>query len=232
MKKSFSPAWMLSYWLIAIALSPFAQAASNWNDRPSWATRSYPAKEEGSEKRKATVQASRERVVDSNISPFSPGSHNVSIDVGQTFLMGDLGSKYSDSIGWQAHYNYGVSDMFAFDASLGHSSHSESKFTMTTLLTGVRMNLAWYDKVIPHLDFGLGFYRPSYTFSERSSMSPVVFGLHLGPGIDLELSKQFFFGASLTFHDMFGGNRNAPGGERVDVGGSFTRFNLRAGMTF
>ena len=36
---------------------------------------------------------------------------------------------------------------------------------MTTLLTGLRTNLAWYDKVVPYFVFGLGFYSPSFDVS-------------------------------------------------------------------
>jgi hypothetical protein len=175
----------------------------------------------------------------SNISPFAPGSNNLALDVGQVFLMGDLGNSYSDSIGTQLHYTYGASDLFGFDASLGYSDHSDGKFSMTTLLAGLRTNLAWYDKVVPYLVFGLGFYRPSYQVAVKSggdngfaSMSPILFGVHLGPGVDLELTRQIFFGASLIFHDAFGGNRVNPAGALAPVGGTFTSFYLHAGAAF
>ena len=106
---------------------------------------------------------------------------------------------------------------------------------MTTMLTGLRTNLSWYDKVIPYVVFGLGFYKPSYSFMNAGlsrSLSPVLFGVHLGPGVDLELTKQLFFGAGLTFHDVFGAKRLTPGGTPLDVGGTFTSFFLHAGVTF
>jgi hypothetical protein len=59
----------------------------------------------------------------------------------------------------------------------------------------------------------------------------VLFGVHLGPGVDLELTKQLFFGAALTFHDMFGTTRMTQAGEK-EVGGTYTSFFLRAGVTF
>jgi hypothetical protein len=173
-------------------------------------------------------------------SPFAPGSNNLSLDVGQVFLMGDLATQYNDDIGAQLHYTYGVSNLFGFDASLGYSRHSEGQFSMTTLLTGLRTNLAWYDKVVPYLVFGLGFYRPSYQMllsdgsggGTNSSVAPILFGVHLGPGIDLALSEQIFFGASLTFHDVFGSNRSIGNNRTLDVGGTYTTFLLRAGVTF
>ncbi len=164
--------------------------------------------------------------------PFAPGSHNLALDLGQVFLMGDLASAYEDNIGFRGHYTYGVSDMFGFDTSLGYSGHSDGKFSMTTLLTGLRANLSWYDKVVPHLIFGLGFYMPNYQVSKTSSVSPVLFGLHLGPGVDLQLSDEFFFGSGLTIHNIFGTTKFLPDGSTKPVGGSFITFLLHAGVTF
>jgi hypothetical protein len=203
-----------------------AATDSDWNSRPAWA-----ATDNSNTRRQANYDLGNSR----GISPFAPGSHNIALDLGQVFLMADLGGRYSDNIGLKAHYTYGVSDLFAFDASMGYSSHSDGKFSMFTMLTGLRTNLSWYDKVIPYLVFGLGFYKPSFDLGEGtniSSLSPILFGVHLGPGVDLELTKQFFFGASLTFHDVFGGKRVASNNQAVDVGGTFTTFFLRVGTTF
>lgn len=145
--------------------------------------------------------------------------------------MGDLSTEYADSIGSQLHYTYGVSEMFGFDASIGYSDHSDGAFSMTTLLTGLRTNLAWYDKVIPYAVFGLGFYKPSIRLSATQSVSPIVFGVHLGPGVDLELTRQLFFGAALTFHDIFGTTKVTPQGTK-EIGGTYTSFFLHAGFSF
>jgi hypothetical protein len=206
---------------------------SGWNDQPAWAVPS-----ESTAPRKASKKDSRY----SDISPFTPGSNNFALDIGQVFLMGDLGNKYNDSIGAQLHYTYGVSDLFGFDVSAGYSGHSDGQFSMTTLLAGLRTNLSWYDKVIPYLVFGLGFYRPSYEEKNPPSgpgqapttttLAPVLFGVHVGPGVDLELTKQMFFGASLTFHDVFGSSRNSLTGLSRDVGGTYASFLLHVGYTF
>ena len=87
--------------------------------------------------------------------------------------MGDLSAKYSDNIGTQIHYTFGVSDLFGFDSSLGYSEHGDGKYSMTTLLTGLRTNLAWYDKVVPYFVFGLGFYRPSIQTTTTSAPTPL-----------------------------------------------------------
>lgn len=211
--------------LLTIGVQSAASTGGSWLQQPSWAA-------SGNAERRPLSQDSRY-----NIAPFTPGSNNLALDVGQVFLMGDL-SRYSDSIGSQLHYTYGVSDLFGFDTSIGYSEHSDGKFSMMTLLTGLRTNLSWYDKVVPYVVFGLGFYRPSYQQStpgptgNTTSVSPVLFGVHLGPGVDLELTKQLFFGAALTFHDVFGSTRVNAAGTPIEVGGTYTSFFLHAGVTF
>jgi hypothetical protein len=167
--------------------------------------------------------------------PYSPGSNNVSLEVGQVFLMGDLGDKYADSIGTQLHYTYGVSNLFGFDASAGYSSHSDGQYSMATALMGLRTNLSYYDHIIPYSIFGMGFYKPSFSYqttSGQDNLSPVLFGLHLGAGVDLVLTRNVFFGASITLHDVFGGENRQTSSGPISVGGTFTSFLLHAGMSF
>ena len=146
--------------------------------------------------------------------------------------MGDLTRKYSDSIGTQLHYTYGVSEMFGFDSAVGYSSHTDNDFSILSLKTGMRMNLAWYDKVIPYATFGLGFYKPAIEISPTNIVSPVLFGLHGGAGVNLEVTDQLFFGASLTLHDMFGTKKQLASGSELNVDGTYTSFLLNAGVTF
>jgi hypothetical protein len=225
---------------VGIFMSGMSHAApsSTWSRPPTWASEDSPAPT-------ASHRAVKNReMVSNDLSPFSPGSNNLAVDLGQVFLMGDLNSKYNDSIGTQLHYTYGVSDLFGFDSSLGYSEHSDGGFSMTTLLTGLRMNLSWYDKVVPYAVFGLGFYRPYYkdtnpqsinpsgVISDSSPMSAVLFGVHLGPGIDLQLNRNLFFGAAVTFHNMFGTTKNLANGTPLYLGGAFTSFFLHIGATF
>ncbi len=219
---------------LGLAITSFDCVAStgSWQSQPAWAASDNTP-------RKSTFRAPV-------AGPFAPGSNNIAIDVGQIFLMGGLSERYSDNIGSQIHYSYGVSDLFAFDTSIGYSSHSDGKFSMMTGLAGLRTNLAWYDKVVPYLVFGMGFYKPSYQISgggtgalansnsasNSSSTSPLLFGVHLGPGVDLELTRQLFFGAALTFHDIFGSSNVVVNNQTYGVGGTYTSFFLHAGFTF
>lgn len=210
--------------LLLFGMESAALAASSWSRQPAWASTIGDSPTRKPSARREEPQTA----------PFAPGSNNLAVDIGQVFLMGDLSSNYMDSIGSQVHYTYGVSEMFGFDTSFGYSSHSndgDGKYSLASLLAGLRTNLSWYDRVIPHAVFGLGFYRPSYTFGTES-FAPVVFGLHLGPGVDLELTRQLFFGAALTFHDVFGTTVVRADKSKFDVGGTYTTFFLRVGFTF
>jgi hypothetical protein len=223
---------------LACTQTSYASTGSSWS-KSSWGGNSSDDSSSGSHK---TVRARESVSSASDIAPYAPGSNNLALDVGQVFLMGDLNENYNDSLGTQLHYTYGVSDLFGFDSSLGYSEHSDGRFAMTTLLTGLRMNLSWYDKVIPYAVFGLGFYRPSYkdanaslspagTVSTSTNISAVLFGIHLGPGIDLEINKNLFFGAAITLHNMFGTTKvanNAP----FNIGGSYTSFFVHIGASF
>ena len=160
--------------------------------------------------------------------------------MGQVFLMGNLGNNVSDSLGVGARYTYGVSDLFGFESSFGYSTHSNGSLSMVNVQAGLRTNLAWYDKVIPYFSLGMGFYRPSYDLNQLgasntagASLSPILFGVHLGPGVDLEVSKQIFFGASLMFNDVFGSTPKHSGRTSLSRWAeTYTTFFLHVGTTF
>jgi hypothetical protein len=167
--------------------------------------------------------------------PFAPNTHNISAELGQIFLVGDLAARYADALGVRLRYTYGVSDIFAFDASFGYSNHSDGKFTMFNGLAGVRLNISWFDRIVPHGVFGLGFYRPSMDFDQpepglATNTSAFLFGIHAGVGIDLQVSKWIFFGTDVMFHTMFAPKQtipNAPG-----LNGVFASFMVHAGVSF
>jgi len=164
------------------------------------------------------------------ISPFAPGTNNLALGVGQVFLMGDLG-EYNSNIGGQMQYTYGVSDIFGFNADLGYSKHSDGKFSQISLLTGLRTNFVDFDKVTPFAKFGLGFYRQNQEIANNLTINPLLFGLHIGPGVDLEISKELYFGADLTLHDIFNSTVATALGPRT-VGGTYMTFFLHLGTTF
>ena len=245
--RSIAVAQLIAFSFLILIPVNNASASSNWSQPSSYS----PESTDNSSSYRSNSRSKKDD--SSEVSPFSPGSNNLALDLGQVFLMGGLGSQYADSIGTQLHYTYGVSNLFAFDSSAGYSQHSNGLYSLATVLSGMRLNMAWYDKIVPYLNFGLGFYSPSYrdvttaptsgssssgissttaAASTPTSLSAILFGIHMGPGIDLELNKNLFFGAALTFHQMFGTTQALANGTAFNLGGTYTSFFLHLGVTF
>ena len=163
--------------------------------------------------------------------PFAPGTHNLSIGVGQIFLLGSLGT-YENSIGPEVQYTYGVSDLFAFHSNFGYHSHSSGSLSIWNLSSGLRANLAYFDQLVPFANIGLGFYSPSYTLANNATVNSLLFGMQLGTGIDLLISKTVFFGAAATYHSMFESSKKDSNGTTRTLGGAFLNFMIHAGITF
>ncbi len=217
---------------VFFCLTQAARAAEDpaWGSTPTWTPPSGAVETPAVEGAGTSRHRRASRDIESN-GPFSPNSHNIALNLGQVFLMGNLTEKYSDNLGTQLSYTYGVSDILGFHSSIGYSEHSEGQFSLLSAVAGIRTNLNWYDKVVPNATVGLGFYRPSYQLTPTTSLAPILFGMHLGVGADLVMTKQIFFGAALTFNDIFSNTRQLPSGS-FEVGGTYISFNLRAGVTF
>lgn len=218
--------------LIIFSLSTGAAFAGSWTDDDSWKSSSpyYYGDASPSTKdsyRKGTSERRPKRKA-RDVTPFTPDSNNVSLDIGQNFL---IGSDYQDSIGLQGSYTYGVSDLLAFSSSLGVSSHSEGKYSKLHLLVGPRLNLASYDRIIPYVNAGLGFYRASRDLNETNSISGMMFGVHMGAGADLQLTRETYFGAALTYHQLFGTNKDTSLGP-IDLASNYMTFMAHIGYTF
>ncbi len=225
--KSFFPTL-----IILSSLTVSAASAGSWTDDDSWKSSSpyYYGDSAPSNKdsyRKATSERRAKRKI-REVTPFTPDSNNLSLDIGQNFL---VASDYQDSIGLQGSYTYGVSNLFAFTSSLGYSSHSEGKYNKLHLLVGPRLNLASYDRVIPFVNAGLGFYRASRDINQTNSISGMMFGVHMGAGADLQLTRETYFGAALTYHQLFGTNKETSIGP-VDIASNYLTFMAHVGYTF
>jgi opacity protein-like surface antigen len=170
----------------------------------------------------------RKKVEEKTVTPFSPESNNVSLDIGQNFL---VGSQFQDSIGMQGTYTYGISRLLAFTASLGYSSHSEGQYSKLALTGGPRLNLASYDRITPYVTGGLGFYHANDQLSAGSSIGGTMFGINFGGGADLSLTKETFFGASMTYHQLFGTKKDTSIGT-IDIASDYLTFMAHVGYTF
>ena len=164
--------------------------------------------------------------------PFAPNTHNLSLGVGQVFLLGSLSNKYENTIGPEVDYTYGVSDLFSFQSNFSYHSHSNGTFSAWNLASGLRANLMYFDQLVPFATVGLGFFNPSYTLSTGATVSALLFGMQLGGGIDLMISNQVFFGAQLVYNNMFETSKKASDGSTQSLGGAFMSFMIHAGMTF
>jgi len=221
-----------------LALTTLAFAANgfagSWTDDDnSWKTSSpyyygdneSPVRKDGYSNRSAHH---RKKVAERTLSPFAPESNNVSLDIGQNFL---VGSEFQDSIGMQGTYTYGVSRLLALSSSLGYSSHSEGQYSKLSLTAGPRLNLAAYDRIIPYVNAGLGFYHASRGLSTDTSISGTMFGVNFGGGADLQLTKETFFGASLAYHEIFGTKRETTLGT-IDIASNYLTFMAHIGYSF
>jgi hypothetical protein len=167
-------------------------------------------------------------------SPFAPGTHNLSIGVGEDFLFGSLGNTYDNAIGPEIHYAYGVSDLFAFESNFGYHSHSRGSDSVSiwNLAAGLRTNLIYFDQLVPFLNVDLGFFHPSFSYAGGGSASSLLFGLQLGGGVDLLLSRSMFFGAALNYNDMFDSTKTDSNGVSRGLGGSYVSFMVHIGYSF
>ncbi|NDG83524.1 MAG: hypothetical protein EBX52_00615 [Proteobacteria bacterium] len=202
---------------------------------PARAASRYPAEEGASFGRSSKETATPKRRKQESAppsTPFAPGTHNLSVGVGQVFLMGDLSNHYDNAIGPEVHYTYGVSDLFSFQSNFGYHSHSAGTLSIWNLSGGLRANLMYFDQLVPFATVGMGFYSPTYTYANGSTVNSLLFGMQMGTGIDLLISNAVFFGAKLNYNTMFSSTKKASDGTTQSLGGSYLSFMIHAGMTF
>lgn len=231
-----SAALLASSTLVLAASTAFA---GSWLDddygastsAPSYYERNSQTSDSAPSPRRQTSSARRKNVISQDVTPFSPGSNNVDLSIGQVFLIGDTGGA-DNAIGLKGNYTYGVSRLFAFEAGLGHSSHSEGRYSLWSMNGGMRLNLSNVDKIIPYTDAGIGFYKPSRSLANsNASYSDTLFGVYLGAGVDLLLSQNMFFGANLALNNTFSSTKETTSGE-IDLGGSAINFMAKVGYSF
>lgn len=132
--------------------------------------------------------------------------HGVGLDLGQVLLMGDFSKSFSDSLGFGFTYSYEASDMFGLLLHFSGSSHSNAdesnKLTIKGVSPDLRVNLAYFDKLVLYGFGGFGLFKVDETINHIDG-SALTLGLNLGTGFLLELSPHFEFGTSLGFHNIF-----------------------------
>src|SRR5206468_660998 len=132
--------------------------------------------------------------------------HGVGFSVGQVLLMGTYAQNNNDGLGFGFNYSYEASDMFGLLGRFTTSSHSNSNgsnsLNIKGLIPDLRVNLAYFDKLVLYALGGFGVYHVDETVNGAQG-SGWTFGLDLGAGFMLELSPHFAFGTSLDFHNIF-----------------------------
>lgn len=228
LKESNLSLFLLSFYFIGAAAADTSSFGSTQN--------SYYFENEGVSQPKTSSNRSIRKSKDYSESrsapkmPFSPDSHNLGIAVGQTFLMGGP-TQAGDALGFQGQYTYGVSRLLGFDSSLGRSSHRSGEYSITSVRGGARVHLGHYDQMVPYLQAGVGFFKPSLSNPNETTYTSILFGVYAGGGLDLRISDQFFFGAVGNINQVFGSQR-VVANRSVNLGGSSLQFMGRVGYTF
>ncbi len=176
--------------------------------------------------------------VENNI-PIGAGpglqKHSLGVGIGQTFLRSDFEDNGEDKITADLYYNYSASYSFDFIANLHFSDHSyQGKETnLRGLALGIKGKVYQFDQFAPYVMGGFGFYEPTMTTKLASgqtqeSDSKIVFGMHMGAGVDLQLNERVSVGALLHYHDPFDVKQERGG----KVSGSYYKMLLTAFYTF
>lgn len=136
-------------------------------------------------------------------------THSIGIGLGQTFLLGDFGDNGEDKIAADLLYAYKASHSFDFYANFHTSSHKlrDTKSSITGLALGIRGRAYQFDAFAPFIVAGLGFYQPRVTRYVNSvlleSEEKIIFGVHVGGGAELQLSRKVSVGVMGHYHNPF-----------------------------
>jgi opacity protein-like surface antigen len=164
------------------------------------------------------------------------GDQAAGLMVGQVWTSGEIGKDVDGAVAPGIFYEYGASDIFSLYASAISSKHNDGMLKLTSTNLGMKANLLFLDKLSPYALVGAGLY-----FVKRQiSIAPVppaeakktVFGLQLGVGAELDLSRRFFVALELDIHNLFSGSVTVPGYGKTEISGRWTGFFLKSGVRF
>lgn len=184
--------------------------------------------------KKAAPKANKKKAVTKPLPPRNIGSevqiHSLGIGLGQTFLLGDFGDNGEDKITADLLYAYKASHSFDFYANFHTSTHKlrSTESTITGLALGIRGRAYQFDAFAPYAIAGLGFYQPSLKRYVNSVLTEtedkIIFGVHLGAGADLQLSRRMSVGVVAHYHNPFDVQQDAG----PDVEGAYFKLLLTA----
>lgn len=170
--------------------------------------------------------------------PSIPGKinmHSLGLGIGQSFLQGDFEKHGDNRITWDLYYSYSASHSFDLVANFHSNTHKfrQKKVRTTGLAFGIKAKVYQFDSFSPFGLAGLGFYSPKVVREVnggelRESESKLVFGNHLGAGVDLNLNDKMTFGLLGHYHNPFDVKQEV--GEEVE--GSYFKLLITALYSF
>ncbi len=136
--------------------------------------------------------------------------HSLGIGIGQTFVFGNFEDNGKSQITGDFLYAYSASYSFDLLANFHYSKHNfQGRYArLIDLSIGVKGRFFHFDSFSPFVVGGLGFYIPKLRRQEADgnlhpTKSQVVFGPHLGAGVDLRLNHHFAIGMLGQYHNPF-----------------------------
>lgn len=159
--------------------------------------------------------------------------HTVGIMMGQAWPSGEIGRNLDGTIAPGIFYEYAASDVFSVFAQVVRTEHNDGALRVTSINTGMKAHLIYYDILAPYVVVGAGLYAVGKDYSVPSERADkTVFGILLGFGADLDISDRFTMGMEFDIHTLFAATTVLPSSRRVDISGRWTGFFLRGGVRF
>ena len=133
------------------------------------------------------------------------GDLSFGANVGQVGFTGPGMSAYgTNGFGFGGYFSYAASDLFDLDFNMIYSPHSNggnsSNATYGTI--ALKFGMA-FDKLLPFLTAGVGFYHNSVNYAGVSD-SASAFGFNVGGGLDVDVSSIVRIGLLVRYHPVFG----------------------------
>lgn len=157
---------------------------------------------------------------------FDDGDIRIGGQAGHVGLLGDVGDKAGNSMGYGALLGYAASSETIFNIGYTTSSHKDLKHS--DLNVGVDFYLNSYDVSYAYLSAGVDFIGHELS---AISMSSSGFGVYGGLGVDFELGKHATAGVQALYHNAFETSVTIAGNTNVKAIQSYVTVMLRALFT-
>jgi hypothetical protein len=139
----------------------------------------------------------------------SDARHGVGLGFGQVMVMGDLGTPFSNHVGFNVNYSFEAGSRFGLLVNLHVNSHNnpdnpDDSLSLKGLMPNLNVKLMTWDLLTFSVFGGLGAYSISETVSGHSA-SFFQFAMDAGAMLAVDLDPHFRFGPSFTVIDISSG---------------------------